>query len=206
MSNKPDHRPRLYLATPAGLLSDGRSLAEFEKDLQAALDAGGVACVLLSTDGIDDDAGVGPIANRLAPLVQERDIAFLVEGRVHAAEAAQADGVQIPWDHGGYMTARRTLGEEAVVGIYCGASRHDAMLAAEIGADYVAFDAAERELIAWWASLMQIPAVAFGAVSDDIADLKQAGADFIAVREAVWNHPKGPAAAVRALDRALGEG
>jgi thiamine-phosphate pyrophosphorylase len=198
-----EHRPHLYLATPAGLLSDGPALEKFEAELQSALDAGEVACVLLSTGGTDDDAAVGPVANRLAPLVQGRDIAFLIEGLVQAAQAAQADGVQIAWDRDGYISARKSLGEEAIVGVHCGGSRHDAMLAAEVGADYVAFDAAEHELVAWWVSLMQIPAVAFGAGTGDIVPLKQAGADFIAVREAVWNHPQGSAAAVRSLDQAL---
>ena len=40
-----------------------------------------------------------------------------------------------------YAEARRLVGPDAIVGVSCYASRHDAMEAAEAGADYVAFGA-----------------------------------------------------------------
>ncbi|MDX1425197.1 MAG: thiamine phosphate synthase, partial [Kiloniellales bacterium] len=106
--------------------------------------------------------------------------------------------------------ARQALGAEAIVGIQCGASRHAAMLAAEAGADYVAFDggagerwwqdAAEPELIAWWQEIMTTPCVAVAGDDPRTAErLAAAGADFVAVGAAVWAHPAGPDSAVREL-------
>jgi thiamine-phosphate pyrophosphorylase len=197
--------PQIYLATPPGLWRDGPTLERFETELRTALDATPVACLLLSTDGLTDDAAVGPIANRLAPIAQDRDVAFLIEGLPQAARAAHADGVHIVWSSERYLTARKTLGDEAIVGVHCAASRHDAMLAAEIGADYVAFDAAARDAIDWWVSLMEIPAVAFGATLENAAALAASGIDFVAVREAVWEHREGAAAALASLRKALAQ-
>ncbi len=86
------------------------------------------------------------------------------------------------------------------------------MEAGELGADYVAFGAffptatkdvrhkAEPEIIAWWTSLFEIPCVAIGGITaENGAPLVRAGADFLAVVGAVWNHPEGPAAGVRAM-------
>ena len=96
--------------------------------------------------------------------------------------------------------ARQRLGEEAIVGVGCGASRHDAITAAEHGADYVAFGTAgqepgpaEIELIGWWQSIMTLPCVAFGAAAPgDCALLAGAGVDFVVV------HPGMDLAACRA--------
>ena len=48
------------------------------------------------------------------------------------------------------------------------------------------------------------PAVAIGGITAaNCAPLVQAGADFLAVVGAVWNHPDGPAAGVRAMNQAI---
>jgi len=83
------------------------------------------------------------------------------------------------------------------------------MEAGELGADYVAFGAffptdsketihrAGPEILAWWNEMFEIPSVAIGGItSANCAPLVQAGADFLAVIGAVWNHPEGPAAGV----------
>jgi thiamine-phosphate pyrophosphorylase len=106
--------------------------------------------------------------------------------------------------------ARRTLGD-LQLGVWCGASRDQAMEAGEAGADYVAFgpygdveDPADPELVQWWVELMELPAVAEGRITpQNCAPLVQAGADFLAVGEAVWRHDGGPADAVRVFNQAI---
>ena len=86
------------------------------------------------------------------------------------------------------------------------------MEAAEAGADYVAFGAffpsaskpgatpADPEILSWWQAATTMPCVAIGGITpDNCAALVEAGADFLAVASAVWNHPAGPAAAVGAF-------
>ena len=114
------------------------------------------------------------------------------------------------------VAARKLLGPEATIGVTCHASRHLAMEAGEAGADYVAFGAffptdtkevqhkAEPEILEWWSEMFEIPCVAIGGITAaNCAPLVRAGADFLAVIGAVWNHPEGPAAGVRAMNAAI---
>jgi thiamine-phosphate pyrophosphorylase len=93
---------------------------------------------------------------------------------------------------------------DRTLGITCHASRHLAMEAGEIGADYVAFGAffptatkdtahvATVELLGWWREIAEIPSVAIGGITAaNCAPLVRTGADFLAVVGAVWAHPKG---------------
>jgi thiamine-phosphate pyrophosphorylase len=86
------------------------------------------------------------------------------------------------------------------------------MLAAEAGADYVAFGAffptstkhakhrADPEILRWWSEIMEVPCVAIGGITpENCAPLVAAGADFLAVIAAVWDHPQGPGRAVKAF-------
>jgi thiamine-phosphate pyrophosphorylase len=111
--------------------------------------------------------------------------------------------------------ARKILGD-LTLGVTCHNSRHLAMEAGEAGADYVAFGAfyatttkeppemAELETLKLWAETMEIPCVAIGGITaENCAPLVQAGAEFLAVVGAVWNHAGGAAAGVQALLKAI---
>ncbi len=51
---------------------------------------------------------------------------------------------------------------------------------------------------------MEPPVVAIGGITAaNCAPLVQAGANFLAVVGAVWNHPAGPAAGVQAMNAAI---
>jgi thiamine-phosphate pyrophosphorylase len=46
-----------------------------------------------------------------------------------------------------------------------------------------------------------VPCVAIGGITqENCVPLVEAGADFLSVIGAIWNHPKGPRAAVRAFN------
>jgi len=196
---------RLTLLTPEGLAS-AAALDAFAAQLAAALDAGDVACVLLRAAGLDDASALRA-AHRLAPLAQDRDAAFLVEDRPEVARRSNADGVHLSAGGAPVARVREAIGPEAIVGVGCGLSRHAAMQAGEAGADYVAFSGAEAELaelLAWWQATMTPPCVVLDGVTlGNAAELARAGADFLALGEAVWAHPDGPAAAVEAFSARL---
>lgn len=216
-SADPAARPcRLYLVTPPAL-----DPAAFAPRLAEALEAGDVACVQLRLKDVDDDAILRAI-EALRPVAQERGVAFLLNDRPDLAARTGCDGVHVGQQDTPYREARRLVGAGAIVGVTCHDSRHLAMVAAEQGADYVAFGAfyptttkpsryrPAPELLTWWSELMEVPCVAIGGITpENCAPLVQAGADFLAVVTAVWNHPDGPGAAVRAfnaaIDRALAE-
>ena len=108
------------------------------------------------------------------------------------------------------------LGEDAIVGVTCHDSRDLAITAADQGASYVAFGAffatatktaptrAGADLLSWWSDFIEVPCVAIGGITAaNCAPLVRAGADFLAVSAAVWDHAGGPAAAVQELNRAI---
>jgi thiamine-phosphate pyrophosphorylase len=201
---------RLYLVTPPALAPEA-----FRDDLAAALDAGDVAAVQLRLKDTDDAALRRAIAV-LAPVAQSRGVAFILNDRPDLAVAMGCDGAHVGQTDMPAREARRILGPDRMLGVTCHASRDLAIQAGEDGADYVAFGAffptatkeaptrSHPDLLAWWSELMEIPCVAIGGITAaNCAPLVAAGADFLAVVAAVWNHQDGPAAGVRTLDAAI---
>jgi thiamine-phosphate pyrophosphorylase len=186
---------RLYLVSPPRI--DHPPI--FAEELRAAVTGGDVAAFLLGL-AETDEAAVASVADRLRPVCQERDVAFMLADRPDLAVRLDADGVQVRVE--AYAEARRIVGRDRQVGVVCPASRHLAMEAADAGADYVAFEAADRELIEWWSALFEIPCVAIGDITlDNASSLVAAGADFLAIGNGVWHHKDGPEAAVRAFNK-----
>ncbi len=200
---------QLYLISP---LEVG---GNFPASLEAALSAGPVAAFQFRVKEIDQHE-----AARLAAPLQEicarHDVAFIVNDSVSLAKRIKADGVHLGQDDGDPREAREILGRDAQIGVTCHNSRHLAMEAAEAGADYVAFGAffptttkevkhqADLETLEMWSQFTEVPCVAIGGITPDNAKMViEAGADFIAVSGAVWNHPEGPAAAVKAFNALL---
>lgn len=203
---------RLYLITPERV-----DPGPFADTLALALDAGNVACVQLRLKGIDDDA-IREAARTLAPVAQSRDVAFLLNDRPDLAAETGCDGVHVGQQDSSYEEARAAVGDDSIVGITCHDSRHFAMVAAEKGADYVAFGAfyptatkdaighPDAQILSWWSEMMTVPSVAIGGITAaNCAPLVTAGADFIAVLSAVWSHADGPGVAVKAFNKTITE-
>jgi len=200
-------RCRLYLISPPSF-----DLPQFADDLDRALDAGDVASFQLRLKDVSDDE-IRRTASSLIPIVQRNGVAFLLNDRPDLAKALSCDGVHIGQEDAPYEEAREAMGKEAIIGVTCHASRHLAMVAAEAGADYVAFGAfyptstkdaktlAGAEILRWWSELMVVPCVAIGGITVENAQpLIEAGADFIAVSSGVWSYQAGPAKAVKAFN------
>ena len=163
--------------------------------LAAALAAAPVASVL-----IIPPAGQQLDSSAAEPLVQHaqsRGAAALLLTDVDLARRIRADGVHLPHGkdmEGQYRSARQVVGPSAIVGVHAGKSRHDAMMLAEAGADYIAFGIPEGiqdyesarqrrlDLVTWWAEIFQVPCVALDVETpEDAAQLAAAGADFIGI-------------------------
>lgn len=202
---------RLYLITPSAIAD----LEVFADSLGEALDAGDAAALqirLKPATGLE----IAEAVRRLAPIARARGVAVILNDRPELAAELGCDGVHLGQGDAPVAQARRLMGPNAMIGATCHDSRHLAMEAAEAGADYVAFGAffptetketahrPDPEILTIWQETMEIPCVAIGGITPETAgDLARAGADFVAVSGGVWNHPEGPAAAVRAFDRAL---
>lgn len=188
---------RLYLITPVIDSPDA-----FALPLTAALDAAPVDCVLLRLPPHDDGLR-RRVAAALAPLVQARGAALLVEGDTRFAAAVGADGVHVAGAGDDLAEALRSMKPDRIVGAGRLASRDDAMEAGEAGVDYLMLGDAEAvpfderlERVSWWAEIFQVPCVAVAATLAEVKPLAEAGAEFVALGAAVWGDPRGPAAAV----------
>ena len=166
--------------------------------LKAALSAGPVAAFQLRVKGVDDHA-LARLAEPLQRICADADTAFIVNDSVALAKRLGADGVHLGQKDGDAREARDLLGPSVQIGVTCHDSRHLAMEAGEKGADYVAFGAfyptttkpsdhrPDPRLLSWWTSLFEVPCVAIGGITPgNAAPLIAAGADFIAVCNAVW--------------------
>jgi thiamine-phosphate pyrophosphorylase len=204
---EPRPKPRLYLMTPS--IEDA---AAFAAPLAAALAAGDVAAVLLRLADADERSLING-AKTLCPAVQGKDAALLIDGRAKLVARAGCDGAHLTGIEA-FNDALGTLKPERIAGAGGLATRHDAMTAAEAGADYVMFgepdaDGARaafaqiEERIAWWAEVFELPCVAYAAALDEVVALVAAGADFIALGDWLWREPQHVAAQVAAAMQQL---
>ena len=200
-------RCQLYLITPATF-----DLNAFTPTCRDALVEGHVAAFQLRMKDTAD-ANIIAAGKALKPIVQNAASAFIVNDSPDLAAELDADGVHIGQSDASYAQARRLLGPDRIVGVTCHDSRDLAYEAAEAGADYVAFGAfhptqtkapqhwADPEILEIWQQTALTPCVAIGGINLDNAEpLIRAGADFLAMSNAVWSHPKGPRAAIAAFN------
>lgn len=193
-------------------------VAAFAELLAAALDAGDVGAIQLRLKDESDDA-IKRAAAVLLPVCHERDRPLILNDRPDLAAQVGADGVHIGQEDAPFEAARGFMGPDRIVGVTCHDSIDLAMQAGERGADYVAFGAffpsetkeqpkshAEVSIIERWTAMSTVACVAIGGITpENCAPLVRAGADFIAAAAAVWDHPDGPSAAVKAFNEAIAQ-
>ncbi len=200
---------QLYLISPPDVGGD------FPAKLKTALSAGPVAAFQFRVKGVDQHEAAA-LAEPLQAICAAHDVAFIVNDSVALAKRLKADGVHLGQGDGDVREARDVLGPDAQIGVTCHNSRHLAMEAAEAGADYVAFGAfyptttkqvdhvADLDTLQKWSFVTEVPCVAIGGITAENAKpLIDAGADFLAVSSAIWDHPYGPAEAVKSFNALL---
>ncbi len=192
-SRHPRPAPRFYLATPP--VADTVTLVAALPDL---LERADVAAVLLRLASGDERT----LTNRvkaIARVVQSKDVALLIDGHPDIAARAGADGCHLS-DTEALQAAAPSIKPARILGAGGLTTRHDAMVAGEI-ADYVMFGepdaegtrpsfAAVLERVAWWAEVFEVPCVAWASLASEVEELCAAGADFVALGDAVFTDPR----------------
>jgi thiamine-phosphate pyrophosphorylase len=192
--------PRLYLVSPP--IEDA---AAFARLLEPLLGTADIAAVLLKLV----PAGESELIRRvkaLAPAIQGSGAALILDGHPDIVARAGADGAHLTGIQN-FTDAIESLKPDRIAGAGGLRSRHDSMLAAEAGADYVMFgepDAsgqrpafgAIEDRVAWWTEVFQPPCAGFAADLGEIHSLVAAGAEFVAVGDCIWNDTRGPDAAL----------
>ncbi|WP_272007498.1 thiamine phosphate synthase [Roseovarius sp. ZX-A-9] len=201
-------QPQIYLITPPEI-----ELSSFGNQLAAVLDAHPIACVRLDLSTRDED-DVARAADACREITHARDVALVISNHIALVERLGLDGVHLTDAARSVRKARKTLGPDAIVGAWCGQSRHDGLSAGEAGADYISFgpigpslldDGAqvETELLAWWSEVIELPVVAEGALdAERIAEIA-AITDFFGIGDEIWRTDD-PVAALGSLIAAMG--
>lgn len=199
--------PRIYLATPA--VDDPSALLSNLPGLLAGAD---IAAVLLRLK-MSDQRGMISTVKTLAPAIQNAGAALLLEGHVELVARAGADGAHLS-GIAALEEALPTLKPDRIAGVGGLETRHDSMLAGELGVDYVLFgepDAqgkrpsvdAVAERLDWWAELFEPPCIGYAASREEAYEFARAGADFVLVDDAVWADPRGASAALAEIGQAI---
>lgn len=206
MSNPKDH-PQIYLITP-----DVCDLMTYPDSLAACLDAVPVGCVRLALGTREQDL-IARTADALREVTHARDVALVIETYVPLVERLGLDGVHLTDHAKSVLKVRKALGADAIVGAFCGTSRHDGMTAGELGADYVAFGPvgpdplgdgtlAEPELFEWWSQMIEVPVVAEGMLDHALIRKLAPHTDFFGIGDEIWKTDD-PVAALQTCVKAM---
>jgi thiamine-phosphate pyrophosphorylase len=164
-----------------------------------------IAAVLLRLAVTDQRTMIARI-KALAPVIQNAGAALLLDGHVELVARANADGAHLN-GIAALEEALPSLKPDRIAGVGGLSTRHDSMLAGELGADYVLFgepDAqgkrpsteAVAERLDWWAELFEPPCIGYAVSRDEAYQFALAGADFVLVGDAVWTDSRGASAAL----------
>lgn len=186
-----DDRPQITLITPPTF-----NLDHFPDQLARVLDAVEVACVRLSLATKDEDSlSRGADACRLVS--HARDVAIVIDSHVLLVERLGLDGVHLTDGSRGLRKVRQDLGADAIVGAFCGASKHDGLTAGEAGADYVAFGPVGAtvlgdgtqvpfDLFEWWSEVVEVPCIAEGSLTAELVAKLGPVTDFFGIGAEIW--------------------
>ncbi len=196
-------RAQITLITPPTF-----DLQVFPDQLAAILDGVDIACLRLSLSSRDEDL-IARAADAARVVAHTRDVAIVIDTHVLMVERLGLDGVHLTDGARLVRKLRKDLGADAIIGAFCGVTRHDGMNAAEAGADYVSFgpigtsplgsgELVDFDLFDWWSKVIEVPVIAEGALTVDLVARYAPVADFFAIGPEIWGHET-PLAALKAL-------
>lgn len=186
-----EDRPQINLITPAAF-----DLDLFPDRLACVMDAVEIACLRI-TLATTDEMKLIRAADALREVAHARDVAVVIDSHLLLVERLGLDGVHLRDGARQVRKARKDLGADAIIGAFCGTSRHEGLGAGEAGADYVAFgpigltglgdgSRAEFDLIEWWSQMIEVPVVVEGALTRDLVAQFGPVADHFAFGAEVW--------------------
>ncbi len=193
----------LYAVTP-----DTADTVALLGKVEAALDGG--ARLLQYRNKTADAALRLAQARALAALCRRYRVPLIVNDYVDLALAVDAEGLHLGGEDGSVADARRRLGPHKLLGVSCYRRIENALDAARLGANHVAFGGffpsrvkpgaagAPLSILGEAKRRLALPVVAIGGITvDNAPELIAAGADSVAVITALFDAPDVRAAAQR---------
>lgn len=208
---EPENRCRLVLIVPAE--DDAGRQAD---QLRQALSGGDVASVILPQYELDDQA-FQKRAEALVEMVQDAGAAAIIAGDSRVAGRAKADGLHMSGSLEELGETIEKFTPKMIVGAGGAAERHTALEIGELRPDYIFFGRFDGDikpeahpknvaLAEWWASMIEIPCIVMGGNdAESVVAVAESGAEFVALRDAVFESADGPAAAVAKANALLDE-
>ena len=198
-----EDRPQITLITPPAI-----DLEIFPDLLARVMDGAEIACLRLSLAAQDEDM-IARAADVCRQVAHARDVAIVIEQHVLMVERLGLDGVHLTDGARSVRRVRKDLGADAIVGAFCGITRHDGMNAAEAGADYVAFgpigqsplgdgSQVDFDVFQWWSDVIEVPVIAEGALTVALVEKFGPVTDFFGIGPEIWGRDD-PVAALNAL-------
>ena len=201
---------KLYLITPSKI-----NINKFSVSLDEVLKTSLVSCLQLRLKDVKDK-DIIEAARILKPICSNYNVPFILNDRLDLVRELETDGVHLGQEDASISEARKLLGPNAIIGASCYNSKHQAMEAAEAGANYVAFGAffdtktknsktrAKINTIKDWVFISNVPCVAIGGINpSNCIELVSAGVDFLAVIGCIWNSNEDPKSAINKFKKII---
>jgi len=183
----------LYAITDSTLISKEKLSDTVEQAIQ------GGARIVQYRDKSQDSVKRLEQAQILCALCQKYAIPLIINDDIALAQRVSADGVHLGKEDGNIASARRILGDSAIIGVSCYNQFTLAQKAEKNGADYVAFGRffssstkplavqAHIDLLIQAKQSLTIPIVAIGGITvENGQSLVEAGADCLAVIQGLF--------------------
>jgi thiamine-phosphate pyrophosphorylase len=179
-----------------------------------ALRGGDVASVILPQYGMDDSR-FQKLAEKVVPVVQQAGAAALVAGDSRVAGRVKADGLHVAGGVDDLGEAIEKHAPKLIVGGGNAQDRHRALEIGELQPDYIFFGKLDGDikpeahpknlaLAEWWASMVEIPCIVMGGTNpESVLAIAETGAEFAALRLAVFAEPGRAAAIVQEINALL---
>ena len=143
------------------------------------------------------------ISKKIKKITRKNNVKFLINDWPLIAKMVGADGCHIGQKDMNFISSRKILGKNKIIGITCHNSKKLALEAKKYGANYVAFGSffksptkktafkANIELLRWAKKKINMPSVAIGGInSSNYKKILSSGASFIACSSYIWNNKK----------------
>ena len=143
------------------------------------------------------------ISKKIKKIARKNNVKFLINDKPLIAKMVGADGCHIGQKDMNFISSRKILGKNKIIGMTCHNSKKLALRAKKYGANYVAFGSffksstkksafkANLAILRWAKKKINMPTVAIGGVnSSNYKKILSEGANFIACSSYIWNNKK----------------
>ena len=143
------------------------------------------------------------ISKKIKKIVKKNKVKLIINDNPIVAKMINADGCHIGQKDIDFISCRKILGKNKIVGMTCHNSKKLALKAKKYGANYVAFGAffksstkktafkANLEILRWAKKKINMPIVAIGGINNsNYKKILSSGANYVACSNYVWKNKK----------------